>query len=137
MGPRLVSWSGAIAVGVISVLFARLADVVQTGFHVLLGTGVGSTLGLVFGGSAGIAALLGMAGYFAGVVQAPMPAFAIILRMIGNHDNVIAPMCASVLGYGTARVISRESLYHALSRLFIADAIRRRRAETVMTNPVA
>jgi len=45
------------------------------------------------------------------------------------HDNVIALMCASMLGYGTARMISHEPLYHALSRLFVADAIRRRRAE--------
>ena len=70
-----------------------------------------------------------MAGYFAGVVQAPMTAFVIILEMTGNHDNVIALMLASMLGYGTARMISREPLYHALSRVFIADAIRRRRAE--------
>ncbi|OQM77194.1 chloride channel protein [Manganibacter manganicus] len=95
-----------------------------------VGAGVGSALGLLFGGSAGIAALLGMAGYFAGVVQAPMTAFVIILEMTGNHDNVIALMCASMLGYGTARLISREPLYHALSRIFIAESIRRRRAES-------
>lgn len=94
-----------------------------------VGAGLGSTLGLVFGASTGLAALLGMAGYFAGVVQAPMTAFVIILEMTGNHDNVIALMCAAVLGYGTARLISNEPLYHALSRVFVAEAIRRRRAE--------
>lgn len=94
-----------------------------------VGAGVGSTLGMVLGSSTGIAALLGMAGYFAGVVQAPMTAFVIILEMTGNHDNVIALMCAAMLGYGTARMISREPLYHALSRVFIAEAIRRKRAE--------
>jgi H+/Cl- antiporter ClcA len=93
-----------------------------------VGAGLGSTLGLLLGSSTGIAALLGMAGYFAGVVQAPMTAFVIILEMTGNHDNVIALMCAAVLGYGTARLISHEPLYHALSRVFIAEAIRRRRA---------
>lgn len=46
-----------------------------------------------------------MAGYFAGVVQAPMTAFVIILEMTGNHDNVIALMLASMLGYGTARMV--------------------------------
>ena len=95
-----------------------------------VGAGLGSTLGLVFGTATGTAALLGMAGYFAGVVQAPMTAFVIILEMTGNHDNVIALMCAAMLGYGTARLISNEPLYHALSRVFIAEAIRRRRAET-------
>ena len=58
-----------------------------------VGAGIGSSLGLLFGASTGIAALLGMAGYFAGVVQAPMTAFVIILEMTGNHDNVIALMC--------------------------------------------
>jgi H+/Cl- antiporter ClcA len=96
-----------------------------------VGAGVGSSLGLIFGGATGVAALLGMAGYFAGVVQAPMTAFVIILEMTGNHDNVIALMCASMLGYGTARMISHEPLYHALSRVFVAEAIRRRRAETM------
>ena len=100
-----------------------------------VGAGLGSALGVLFGSSAGIAALLGMAGYFAGVVQAPMTAFVIILEMTGNHDNVIALMCASMLGYGTARMISHEPLYHALSRVYIADAIRRKRAETAATAP--
>lgn len=94
-----------------------------------VGAGIGSSLGLLLGASTGAAALLGMAGYFAGVVQAPMTAFVIILEMTGNHDNVIALMLASMLGYGTARMISHEPLYHALSRVFIAEAIRRRRAE--------
>lgn len=94
-----------------------------------VGAGIGSSLGLVLGADIGLAALLGMAGYFAGVVQAPMTAFVIILEMTGNHDNVIPLMCASMLGYGTARMISREPLYHALSRLIIADQLRRRRAE--------
>lgn len=96
-----------------------------------VGAGVGSTLGLLFGSSIGTASLLGMAGYFAGVVQAPMTAFVIILEMTGNHDNVIALMLASMLGYGTARLVSHEPLYHALSRIFIAEAIRRHRAEAL------
>ena len=61
-----------------------------------VGAGIGSSLGLIFGASTGAAALLGMAGYFAGVVQAPMTAFVIILEMTGNHDNVIALMPASI-----------------------------------------
>ena len=94
-----------------------------------VGAGIGSSLGLLLRRQHRRAALLGMAGYFAGVVQAPMTAFVIILEMTGNHDNVIALMLASMLGYGTARMISHEPLYHALSRVFIAEAIRRRRAE--------
>ncbi|GAA5626261.1 H(+)/Cl(-) exchange transporter ClcA [Brucella sp. NBRC 12953] len=94
-----------------------------------VGAGLGSTIGLVLGTSASLAAVLGMAGYFAGVVQAPMTAFVIILEMTGNHNNVIPLMCASMLGYGTARLISHEPLYHALSRTFVADVLRQRRAK--------
>lgn len=93
-----------------------------------VGAGMGATVGALLGTSIGIGAILGMAGYFAGVTQAPMTAFVIILEMTGNHDNVIAIMVAAMLGYGTSRFIAPEPLYHALSRLWIADAIRQRRA---------
>lgn len=94
-----------------------------------VGAGLGSTLGLLFGANASLAAVLGMAGYFAGVVQSPMTAFVIIVEMTGNQDNMVPLMAASVLGYGTARLISPTPLYHALSRFYVADVLRRRRAE--------
>ena len=92
-----------------------------------VGAGLGSTIGLLLGTNAGIAALLGMAGYFAGVVQAPMTAFVIILEMTDSHQNVIALMATAMLGYITSRLISREPLYHGLSRAYIADTIRHQR----------
>jgi H+/Cl- antiporter ClcA len=58
-----------------------------------------------------------------------MTAFVIILKMTGNHDNVIALMVTAILGYGTARIIPHEPLYRALSRIFVVDAIRRYRAQ--------
>jgi H+/Cl- antiporter ClcA len=94
-----------------------------------VGAGLGSTIGLLIGTHAGIAALLGMAGYFAGVVQAPMTAFVIILEMTGSHENVIALMATSMLGYLTSRMINHEPLYHGLSRAFVADTIRIQRAQ--------
>jgi H+/Cl- antiporter ClcA len=124
---------GKLAAGVLSTVSGIPGGLFAPSLAV--GAGVGSALGLVLGGSAGTAALLGMAGYFAGVVQAPMTAFVIIQEMTGNHDNVIPLMCASMLGYGTARMISREPLYHALSRLFVADGIRQKRAESATANP--
>lgn len=94
-----------------------------------VGAGLGSTIGAVLGSDLGVAAVLGMAGYFAGVVQAPMTAFVIIVEMTGGHDNVVPIMAAAMLGYGTSRLISPEPLYHGLARLFMADAIRQRRAQ--------
>jgi H+/Cl- antiporter ClcA len=102
-----------------------------------VGAGLGSSIGLLLGASISLAALLGMAGYFAGVVQAPMTTFVILLEMTGPHDTVIPLMIASMLGYGTARIISNEPLHHALSRLFIADAVRRKRAGDLARHGVA
>ncbi|MCV3738891.1 chloride channel protein [Rhizobium sp. TRM96647] len=93
-----------------------------------VGAGLGSTVGSLLGTSVALAAILGMAGYFAGVVQAPMTAFVIILEMTGDHEAVIPLMAVSMLGYLTSRILSREPLYHGLSRVFIAAAIRARRA---------
>ena len=95
-----------------------------------VGAGLGSTIGLVMGSQAGLAAVLGMAGYFAGVVQAPMTAFVIIVEMTGNNDNLVPVMATSVIGYGVSRLISPEPLYHGLSHHFIADAVRRQRKST-------
>lgn len=93
-----------------------------------VGAGLGSTAASILGSSITLGAVLGMAGYFAGVVQAPMTAFVIIMEMTANHDGVIPIMLASMLGYATSRVLSREPLYHGLSRPFEAEAIRASRA---------
>ncbi|GAA3063113.1 chloride channel protein [Rhizobium viscosum] len=96
-----------------------------------VGAGFGSTVGYLMGSGIALAAILGMAGYFSGVVQAPMTAFVIILEMTGDHQAVIPIMAVSMIGYVTSRILSREPLYHGLSRVFIAAAIRARRAKEV------
>jgi len=94
-----------------------------------VGAGLGGTIGDIAGSHAGIAVIVGMAGYFAGVTQAPMTAFVIILEMTGAYEHVIPLMAASVLGYGTARFGSNRTLYHALARTMLADVLRARRAK--------
>jgi H+/Cl- antiporter ClcA len=93
-----------------------------------VGAGLGASLGLLLGAGTGLAATLGMAGYFAGVVQAPMTAFVIILEMTATRENVMPLLAAALIGFGTARLISGEPLYHTLSRNFVADILRRSRA---------
>jgi H+/Cl- antiporter ClcA len=100
-----------------------------------VGAGLGSVIGALLGSSAGLAAVLGMSGYFAGVVQAPMTAFVIIVEMTGNHDNVVPVMAAAMIGYGTSRLIAPEPLYHALSRIWAADIIRKIRSTPPAPKP--
>jgi H+/Cl- antiporter ClcA len=99
-----------------------------------VGAGLGSSIGTILGASIGLAAILGMAGYFSGVVQAPMTAFVIIIEMTGDHQAVIPIMATAMIGFLTSRILSREPLYHGLSRTFIAAAIRARRASEKMAS---
>lgn len=100
-----------------------------------VGAGMGSLIGAMLGSSAGLAAVLGMSGYFAGVVQAPMTAFVIIVEMTGNHVNIVPIMAAAMIGYGTSRLIAPEPLYHALSRIWAADTLRKIRSEPTVNAP--
>jgi H+/Cl- antiporter ClcA len=93
-----------------------------------VGAGIGSTLGQLSGADIALAALLGMAAYFAAVTQAPMTAFVIILEMTGNHAAVIPVMCAAMIGYWIARMVSPRPLYHALAELIVDDALQHKRA---------
>ncbi|TCU04821.1 voltage-gated chloride channel [Rhizobium sullae] len=93
-----------------------------------VGAGFGGTVGSLLGTSIALAAILGMTGYFSGVVQAPMTAFVIILEMTGDHQAATPIMAVSMIRYVTSRILSREPLYHCLSRVFLAAAIRARRA---------
>lgn len=59
--------------------------------------------------------VLAMTGYFAGVVQAPLTAFVIIMEMTAGGGLVLPIMTTALIGAGTSRLIAPESLYHALS----------------------
>ncbi len=84
-----------------------------------VGAGLGAWIAGTSGHAASLGALLGMAGYFAGVVQAPMTAFVIILEMTGNTNSVIPVMVAAMLGLGASRLVCPRPLYHELSRGFL------------------
>ncbi|WGF88658.1 chloride channel protein [Marinivivus vitaminiproducens] len=103
-----------------------------------VGAGLGDWLGDMIGSTAGLAAVFGMAGYFAGVVQAPLTAFVLIIEMTGSGAQVIPIMVTSVLGYGVSKLVAPEPLYHGLAESFIADGRKRhaqRRAGTQKREP--
>ena len=63
--------------------------------------------------------LLGMVSYFAGVVQAPITAFVIVIEMTDNHAMVMPLMAAALIAYAASRADLPEGLYHALSKSFL------------------
>ncbi len=88
-----------------------------------VGAGIGANIASFFQQSSlAPIMLLGMVAYFAGVVQAPITAFVIVTEMTDNHAMVVPLMMASLIAYGTSRLICKEGLYHALAKGFVAKA---------------
>jgi len=85
-----------------------------------VGAGIGSNVAHLFPSAPlGAIMLLGMVSYFAGVVQAPITAFVIVTEMSDNHAMVVPLMAASLIAYGTSRLVCREGIYHALAKGFL------------------
>ncbi len=86
-----------------------------------VGAGLGDWLAGFGMKAVSLGAVLGMAGYFAGVVQAPITAFVIILEMTDNDVNIIPLMVASVLGFSASKLVMKQPLYHALAKGFMPE----------------
>ena len=85
-----------------------------------VGAGIGANLATLLPGTpVGPVILLGMVGYFSGVVQAPITAFVIVLEMTNGQSMTVPVMLTAVIGYGTARFIGTRPIYHALSENFL------------------
>lgn len=85
-----------------------------------IGAGMGSVIADVLHAHApGAIVLLGMAAYFAGVVQAPITAAVIISEMSNASAMRLPLLLAALIGYGVSRAFQRESLYHALAHDFL------------------
>ena len=85
-----------------------------------VGAGLGHSLVWLMPSSpAGAMVLLGMVGYFSGVVQAPITAAVIVLEMTENQRMTIPLMATSLLAYGVSRLICRRPLYGALAQRFL------------------
>ncbi|HEX7801040.1 MAG TPA: chloride channel protein, partial [Asticcacaulis sp.] len=74
-------------------------------------------------------ALLGMVGYFSGVVQSPLTAFVIVMEMTDDHDMVLPLIATSLLAYSVSRLICPHPLYHSLAQNFLKQARADQRAE--------
>jgi H+/Cl- antiporter ClcA len=120
-GSMLLPWWYALA-KMVSTALAAVSGIPGGIFSpsLAVGAGLGATLAwFTPTASQGAVVVLGMVGYFAGVVQAPITAFVIVVEMTNNQAMILPLMAASLIGYGTSRLVCRESIYHALSRRFL------------------
>ena len=86
-----------------------------------IGAGLGSVIaGVLHVHAPGAIILLGMAAYFAGVVQAPITAAVIISEMSNASAMRLPLLLAALIGFGVSRLFQRESLYHVMAHNFLA-----------------
>ena len=86
-----------------------------------VGAGLGQFLALLFPAqSPGALVLLGMAGYFTGVVRAPLTSVIIMTEMTAGRTMILPLFATAMIADWTSSQVCRSKLYHALSRKFAA-----------------
>ena len=69
--------------------------------------------------------VLGMVGYFTGVVQAPITAVVIVMEITDNQALLIPLMATALIAFGTSRMVCPVPFYRALSVAFLKREKRR------------
>jgi H+/Cl- antiporter ClcA len=91
-----------------------------------VGAGLGADLQVLLPDApAATLVLLGMVGYFSGVVQVPLTAFVIVLEMTGDAQLALPLMACAFIAYTVSRTICPHSLYKSLARPFKAMSLPR------------
>lgn len=84
------------------------------------GAGVGADIGhLLPVAPLSVMILLGMVGYFSGVVQSPITAFVIVMEMTANQDMLLALMATAFIASGSAHLVCPQPLYASLAQAFL------------------
>lgn len=84
-----------------------------------IGAGLGQSLSAIVPyAPVGAVVILGMVAYFAGVIQAPITAFVIVMEMTDNHDMLVPLMATALIAYGVSRLVCPQRLYEALAENF-------------------
>ncbi len=84
------------------------------------GAGLGDLLRAIFPSqAAGPVVLLGMIGYFTGVVRAPLTAVVIISEATASHGLLLPLLATALIADAVASLVCRERLYHGLSQAFM------------------
>jgi H+/Cl- antiporter ClcA len=91
-----------------------------------VGAGLGSNVAhLLSGIPVGAAIILGMVGYFTGVVQAPITAVVIVMEMTDDQTLVIPLMATALIALGASRFVCPSPLYRTLAKSYLDKVVRR------------
>ncbi len=70
--------------------------------------------------------ILGMVGYFTGVVQTPITAFVIVMEMTDNQQLLLPLMATAFIAYGTSRFVCPEPIYRELAKQFLPPPVEKK-----------
>ena len=88
------------------------------------GAGFGANLAHMFTSvPAGATIILGMVAYFAGVTQAPITAFVIVMEMTDNHEMLLPLMAAAFIAKICSRLICPTPLFHTMAQNFVSRPV--------------
>jgi len=88
------------------------------------GAGLGANLALLFTNApAGATIILGMVAYFAGVTQAPITAFVIVMEMTDNHEMLLPLMAAAFIANFCSKIICPTPLFHTMAHNFMSKPL--------------
>jgi len=85
-----------------------------------VGAGFGQFLADHLGQSAVPFAILGMCGYLAGVTQAPLTSFVIVMEMTAQHAMVLPLMLTAAIATAVSRLVTRP-LYQSLADRYLGS----------------
>ncbi|HET7649695.1 MAG TPA: chloride channel protein [Gammaproteobacteria bacterium] len=85
------------------------------------GAGIGADLApLMPYAPAATVVILGMTGYFTGVVQTPLTASVIMMEMVNDHAMVFPIMATAFIALGASKLLCRHPVYWSLAEDFLA-----------------
>jgi H+/Cl- antiporter ClcA len=85
-----------------------------------VGAGLGQAISqMLTSAPSGTVVLLGMVGYFCGVVQAPITATIIVMEMTNDGQVTVPLMATSLIAFAASRLVCRQPLYAALAERFL------------------
>jgi H+/Cl- antiporter ClcA len=84
------------------------------------GAGFGANIAYFFTSvPPGATIVLGMVAYFAGVTQAPITAFVIVMEMTDNHEMILPLMAVAFIAKICSRLVCPTPIFHTMAQNFI------------------
>jgi len=65
--------------------------------------------------------LLGMVGYFTGVVQTPLTASVIVMEMVDDRSMVFPVIATALIALGMSKLVCKQPIYWALADEFVTE----------------